>query len=193
MGQISAPVIWCRPSRRWRRSICRPTTPVAYVTQTTLQRRRHPRTSSRRCERRFSDIVGPDTSDICYATQNRQTAVRDLCKVVDVILVVGATNSSNSNRLREIGAEDGIPSYLIADGSEARPEWVEGVRDGRHHRRRLGAGSAGRGRDRCARDVSARSRCRRCPAAKRHRVPPARRAGEHEIPVARQSVGRLSG
>src|SRR5262249_47796387 len=79
-------------------------------------------------EHRFSDIIGPDIKDICYATQNRQTAVRDLSKIVDVILVVGAMNSSNSNRLREIGAEAGVPSYLIADGSELDPAWVKGAR-----------------------------------------------------------------
>ena len=62
--------------------------------------------------------------DICYATQNRQTAVRELCQVADVIIVVGARNSSNSNRLREIGDEAGIPSYLVADSSEIDPEWV---------------------------------------------------------------------
>jgi 4-hydroxy-3-methylbut-2-enyl diphosphate reductase len=77
-------------------------------------------------KRRFKDIVGPDTSDICYATQNRQSAVRDLCKIAEVILVVGANNSSNSNRLREIGLEEGVPSYLIADGSELDPAWVKG-------------------------------------------------------------------
>jgi 4-hydroxy-3-methylbut-2-enyl diphosphate reductase len=75
---------------------------------------------------RFSDIVGPDTSDICYATQNRQSAVRELCKLADVILVVGSKNSSNSNRLREIGLEEGIPSYLIANGSELDETWVLG-------------------------------------------------------------------
>ena len=75
--------------------------------------------------RRFSDLVGPDTRDICYATQNRQSAVRELSKHVDVILVIGATNSSNSNRLREIGTESGVPSYLIADGSELDPAWVQ--------------------------------------------------------------------
>jgi 4-hydroxy-3-methylbut-2-en-1-yl diphosphate reductase len=68
--------------------------------------------------------VGPDVRDICYATQNRQTAVRELCQVADVIIVVGARNSSNSNRLREIGDEVGIPSYLVADSSEIDPEWV---------------------------------------------------------------------
>jgi 4-hydroxy-3-methylbut-2-enyl diphosphate reductase len=79
-------------------------------------------------QRRFTDIVGPETRDICYATQNRQTAVRELSKLVDVILVVGAQNSSNSNRLREIGEEAGTPSYLIADGSELEPEWFRGAR-----------------------------------------------------------------
>jgi 4-hydroxy-3-methylbut-2-enyl diphosphate reductase len=62
--------------------------------------------------------------DICYATQNRQRAVRELARQVDVLLVVGAANSSNSNRLRELGAECGIPSYLLADGSELDPAWV---------------------------------------------------------------------
>jgi len=75
-------------------------------------------------ERRFTNIVGPDIHDICYATQNRQSAVRELARVADVILVVGAGNSSNSNRLREIGIESGVPSYLIADGSELDPAWV---------------------------------------------------------------------
>jgi 4-hydroxy-3-methylbut-2-enyl diphosphate reductase len=78
-------------------------------------------------QRRFKDIVGPETRDICYATQNRQSAVRELSKLVDIILVVGATNSSNSNRLREIGSEEGIASYLIADGSELDPAWLKGA------------------------------------------------------------------
>ena len=92
-------------------------TPVAYVTQTTLSVD-DTQGIIAALERKFSDIVGPETRDICYATQNRQTAVRELSKLVDLILVVGATNSSNSNRLREIGSEEGMPSYLIADGSE---------------------------------------------------------------------------
>ncbi len=102
-------------------------TPVAYVTQTTLSVD-DTRAIIAALERRFRNILGPDTKDICYATQNRQAAVRELSKLVDVILVVGAKNSSNSNRLREIGTESGIPSYLIADGRELEPEWLVGAR-----------------------------------------------------------------
>ncbi|WP_025602054.1 4-hydroxy-3-methylbut-2-enyl diphosphate reductase [Burkholderia sp. WSM2230] len=97
-------------------------TPLAYVTQTTLSVD-DTRGIIDALLRRFTDIVGPDTRDICYATQNRQAAVRELSKQVDVLLVVGATNSSNSNRLREIGSESGVASYLVADGSEVKPEW----------------------------------------------------------------------
>lgn len=102
-------------------------TPMAYITQTTLSVD-DTRDIIAALHRRFADIEGPDTRDICYATQNRQSSVRDLSKRVDVILVVGATNSSNSNRLREIGNEVGVASYLIADGSELNPEWLEGAR-----------------------------------------------------------------
>ena len=102
-------------------------TPLAYVTQTTLSVD-DTRGVIAALERRFTDIVGPDVRDICYATQNRQRAVRALCRMVDVLLVVGAPNSSNSNRLREIGAECGIPSHLLADGGELDPAWVAGAR-----------------------------------------------------------------
>jgi 4-hydroxy-3-methylbut-2-en-1-yl diphosphate reductase len=97
--------------------------PVAYITQTTLSVD-DTRSIIAALTARFSDVVGPETRDICYATQNRQTAVRELSRVADVILVVGARNSSNSNRLREIGEEAGVPSYLVADGSEVDPAWV---------------------------------------------------------------------
>jgi 4-hydroxy-3-methylbut-2-en-1-yl diphosphate reductase len=100
--------------------------PVAYVTQTTLSVD-DTRAIIQALRRRFKNIIGPETRDICYATQNRQSAVRELSEHVDVLLVVGAKNSSNSNRLREIGAEIGVPSYLIADGSELNPAWVRGV------------------------------------------------------------------
>jgi 4-hydroxy-3-methylbut-2-en-1-yl diphosphate reductase len=100
--------------------------PLAYVTQTTLSVD-DTKGVIAALEARFTDVVGPDTADICYATQHRQTAVRDLCKVAELILVVGAQNSSNSNRLREIGVEEGLPSYLIADASDLDPTWIDGV------------------------------------------------------------------
>ncbi|WP_293899262.1 4-hydroxy-3-methylbut-2-enyl diphosphate reductase [Phenylobacterium sp.] len=100
--------------------------PAAYVTQTTLSVD-ETRGVISALKARFSDIVGPNTSDICYATQHRQSAVRALCRSVDVLLVVGAGNSSNSNRLREIGVEAGVPSYLVADGAAVRADWVRGA------------------------------------------------------------------
>jgi 4-hydroxy-3-methylbut-2-en-1-yl diphosphate reductase len=100
-------------------------TPVAYITQTTLSVD-DTRATIEAVKRRFKDVVGPETRDICYATQNRQTAVRELARLVELILVVGASNSSNSNRLREIGSESGVPSYLVADGSTLRAEWFAG-------------------------------------------------------------------
>jgi 4-hydroxy-3-methylbut-2-en-1-yl diphosphate reductase len=103
-----------------------PDTPVAYVTQTTLSVD-DTRGVIAALRRRFSDIQGPETRNICYATQHRQTAVRELAEIADVIVVVGASNSSNSNRLREIGEQAGLPSYLVADGGEVDPEWFRGV------------------------------------------------------------------
>jgi len=106
----------------------RPDTPgrLAYVTQTTLSVD-ETRGIIAALHIRFPDIVGPDVRNICYATQNRQQAVRDLADCVDVILVVGSQNSSNSNRLREIGAELGKPSYLIDDVAALQPEWFDSV------------------------------------------------------------------
>jgi 4-hydroxy-3-methylbut-2-enyl diphosphate reductase len=127
MGQISGPVHLVQTEKDVEALDIPTDAPVAYVTQTTLSVD-DTRGIIAALERRFADIVGPDIRDICYATQNRQTAVRELSKHVDVILVVGAKNSSNSNRLREIGSESGIPSYLIADGSELNPDWVKDAR-----------------------------------------------------------------
>ena len=125
MGQISQPVTLVQTEADVEKLEIPTDTPVAYVTQTTLSVD-DTRGIIAALHKRFTNIVGPETRDICYATQNRQTAVRQLAKVADVILVVGATNSSNSNRLVEIGREEGIPSYLLADGSELKPEWVTG-------------------------------------------------------------------
>ena len=100
-----------------------PDAPLAYISQTTLSVDDTHRIIDV-LKQRFHNLVGPDVGDICYATQNRQGAVRELVGQVDVMLVVGSPNSSNSRRLQEIAAEAGLPSYLLADGSELRPEWV---------------------------------------------------------------------
>jgi 4-hydroxy-3-methylbut-2-enyl diphosphate reductase len=99
---------------------------LSYITQTTLSvdDTRHIIAA---LKARFPGIVGPDVRDICYATQNRQQAVRELAAMVDVILVVGSRNSSNSNRLKEIGDEMGKPSYLIDDAGALDPAWFAGV------------------------------------------------------------------
>ena len=101
--------------------------PMAYITQTTLSVD-DTRGVIAALHRRFSDVAGPEIRDICYATQNRQTAARELSRIADVLIVVGARNSSNSNRLREIGEEAGLPSYLVANSSEIDTEWVRNVR-----------------------------------------------------------------
>ena len=99
---------------------------LAYVTQTTLSVD-DTREVIEALHRRFPKIIGPDVKDICYATQNRQTAIRDLAREVDLLLVVGASNSSNSNRLREIGSECGVTSYLVEDAASIDPGWFEGI------------------------------------------------------------------
>jgi 4-hydroxy-3-methylbut-2-en-1-yl diphosphate reductase len=126
IGQIPGKVLLVQSEAEVATLVLPEDTPLAYVTQTTLSVD-DTRGIIEALMRRFSNIVGPDTRDICYATQNRQAAVRELSEQVDVLLVVGATNSSNSNRLREIGAETGVPSYLVADGSEVKPEWFAGA------------------------------------------------------------------
>jgi 4-hydroxy-3-methylbut-2-enyl diphosphate reductase len=125
-GQIDGRVLLVQNERDVEALDLPSDTPLAYVTQTTLSVD-DTRGVIAALERRFTDVVGPNVRDICYATQNRQRAVRELCRQVDVLLIVGAANSSNSNRLREIGAECGIPSYLLADGSELDPAWVAGA------------------------------------------------------------------
>ena len=98
---------------------------LAYVTQTTLSVD-DTREIIAQLKQRFPEIHGPDVKDICYATQNRQHAMRELAEKSDVILVLGAKNSSNSNRLRDLGADMGIPSYLIDDADGLQPEWLDG-------------------------------------------------------------------
>jgi 4-hydroxy-3-methylbut-2-enyl diphosphate reductase len=126
MGQVDGPVYLVSTEEDVAALDLQDDLPISYVTQTTLSVD-DTRAVINALRARFKNIVGPDISDICYATQHRQTAVRDLCKVADIILVVGSTKSSNSNRLCEIGREEGLPSYLIADSHDLDPKWLEGV------------------------------------------------------------------
>jgi 4-hydroxy-3-methylbut-2-enyl diphosphate reductase len=98
---------------------------VAYITQTTLSVD-DTRDVIAALRNRFPKITGPDVKEICYATQNRQAAVRTLASIVDLVLVVGAQNSSNSNRLCEVSNASGVPSYLIEDSSAFDPAWLHG-------------------------------------------------------------------
>ena len=98
---------------------------LAFVTQTTLSMDDTAEVIDALRER-FPNIAGPKKEDICYATQNRQDAVKKLSRQCDLILVVGSTNSSNSTRLKEISQKVGIPAYLIDNASEIRREWLEG-------------------------------------------------------------------
>jgi 4-hydroxy-3-methylbut-2-enyl diphosphate reductase len=127
MGQIPGAVTLVETKEDVERLGLALDTPIAYVTQTTLSVD-DTKDIIAALHARFPDVVGPDVSDICYATQNRQTAVRDLCRQVELVLVVGAANSSNSQRLHEISREMGAKSYLIADAGALKREWFEGVR-----------------------------------------------------------------
>ena len=100
---------------------------LAYITQTTLSVA-ETRKIIEALKRRFPNIIGPDAGDLCYATGNRQAAVLELCSVVDMLLVVGAKNSSNSSRLMELGLEQGLPSHLIADVNDLDPAWFNGIK-----------------------------------------------------------------
>jgi len=99
---------------------------LSYVTQTTLSVDEC-REIVEALNRRFPGIKGPHQEDICYATQNRQNAVKELAKFVDLILVIGSPNSSNSNRLRELAERFAIPSYLIDSYKDIQTEWLNGV------------------------------------------------------------------
>ena len=100
---------------------------LAYVTQTTLSVDDTAKVIDA-LRARFTDIQGPRKDDICYATQNRQDAVKSLAEAVDLVLVVGSTNSSNSNRLRELAERCGASAYLIDDASMIDPTWLDDAR-----------------------------------------------------------------
>ena len=96
---------------------------LAFVTQTTLSVD-DTLAVIRALQKRFPGIVGPRHDDICYATQNRQDAVRQVAQLVDLVLVVGSVNSSNSNRLRELAEKQGVPAYLIDGAGDIKDEWL---------------------------------------------------------------------
>ncbi len=100
---------------------------LAYVTQTTLSVDDAARVVEA-LRARFPNIVGPKKDDICYATQNRQDAVKRLAQTCDVVIVVGSPSSSNSNRLREVAQNMGTPAYMVDSAEEIRPEWIAGRR-----------------------------------------------------------------
>jgi 4-hydroxy-3-methylbut-2-en-1-yl diphosphate reductase len=100
---------------------------LSYVTQTTLSVDDAAAIVAA-LKARFPRIVGPKKDDICYATQNRQDAVKFMAPQCDVVIVVGSPNSSNSNRLREVSENMGVPAYLVDSAADLRPEWIAGMR-----------------------------------------------------------------
>jgi 4-hydroxy-3-methylbut-2-enyl diphosphate reductase len=98
---------------------------LAYVTQTTLSVD-DAQAIVDALRARFPAIVGPKKDDICYATQNRQDAVKFMAPQCDLVIVVGSPNSSNSNRLREVAQSRGVEAYMVDNASQLRPEWIEG-------------------------------------------------------------------
>jgi 4-hydroxy-3-methylbut-2-enyl diphosphate reductase len=100
---------------------------LAYVTQTTLSVD-DARTMVGALKQRFPSIHGPKKDDICYATQNRQDAVKFMAPQCDVVIVVGSPNSSNSNRLREVAEHIGAEAYMVDSAADLKPEWIAGKR-----------------------------------------------------------------
>ena len=98
---------------------------LAFVTQTTLSVD-DARSITDALRSRFPSIIGPKKDDICYATQNRQDAVKALARHCDVVIVVGSPNSSNSNRLREVASNLGVPAYMLDNAADLKPDWVDG-------------------------------------------------------------------
>jgi 4-hydroxy-3-methylbut-2-enyl diphosphate reductase len=125
-------------------------TPLAYVTQTTLSVDDAAEIVAA-LKARYPAIVGPKKDDICYATQNRQDAVKFMAREVDVVIVVGSPNSSNSNRLREVAANRGTPAYMVDRADELDPAWLAG-------RRRVGVTAGASAPDVLVQEVLARLR-----------------------------------
>ena len=127
MGQCEGGVHLVESVDDVARLVVRDPSRLAYVTQTTLSVDDAAAVVAA-LRARFPAIVGPKRDDICYATQNRQDAVKTLAPNVDVVVVVGSPNSSNSNRLREVATHRGVPAYMVDGADELRPEWFAGKR-----------------------------------------------------------------
>jgi 4-hydroxy-3-methylbut-2-enyl diphosphate reductase len=127
MGQLSDGIHLVETEDDVARVQPRQTERIAVVTQTTLSVD-DTANIHRAIRARFPNVREPKQQDICYATQNRQDAVKRLAPLVDVVIVVGSPTSSNSNRLRELATKLGTPAYMVDGADELRPEWFEGVR-----------------------------------------------------------------
>jgi len=125
MGQVSQGIYLVETAADVEKLAVRNPDHLAYVTQTTLSVD-DARSIIDALRSRFPAILAPKKDDICYATQNRQDAVKQLAQQCDVVIVVGSPNSSNSNRLREVAANHGVPAYMIDQAEELEPQWVEG-------------------------------------------------------------------
>jgi len=127
MGQSSGGMYLVENVADVERLAVRDPAKLAYVTQTTLSVD-DAAAIVEALRRRFPGIIGPKKDDICYATQNRQDAVKLLARAVDVVIVVGSPNSSNSNRLREVAQHMGVPAYMVDAAADLRAEWLAGKR-----------------------------------------------------------------
>jgi 4-hydroxy-3-methylbut-2-enyl diphosphate reductase len=125
MGQCDGGVYLVESAADVAKLVVRDPAQLAYVTQTTLSVDDAAQIVAA-LKARFPDIVGPKKDDICYATQNRQDAVKFMAPRVDVVIVVGSPNSSNSNRLREVAENRGVPAYMVDNATEVRREWIDG-------------------------------------------------------------------
>lgn len=126
MGRISGDVYLVSNTEDVEKLKVKNSSKLSYISQTTLSVD-DTKIVIEALKKRFPKIEGPDVKDICYATQNRQSAVRDLVGHVDLILIVGAKNSSNSNRLRDLGEESGVDTYLIETADDLDRKWFKNV------------------------------------------------------------------
>ena len=180
MGEIPDSIVLVESTEQTsRRSSSRPTTKLAYVTQTTLSVDETGDVITALRER-FPAIRAPQREDICYATSNRQWAVKELLAEIDLLLVIGSRNSSNSNRLVETARAGGVPSHLIDDETEIDEAWLEG-----------GIEVVGITSGASAPEKLVAERLRLVPRARRHRDRGASLPrGEHRVPAPGRAAPR---